>query len=418
MQGGSTKVCTIEGGTYTLSANLAFTSSDNGEMWVAYFGQTPVVSGASIFGLTAIGVTEIAIEGITFTSLVNSRTNVGLDFVYNGSNFIGVTELTFRWNTIDFNGVTAGEGQLMGGINLQSSLIDSNTFKNQLFPVGGGSAQGGAIKLWNGSSNNTFSHNLCSNLYGYCVQIISYAGALCNNNGVDRNIAQSINQTNVDMGAFYIWDSSNSPNPGSAVGNSFTNNEVFGNLSSHAQPTGTSAFYLDTYSSHVTVSGNICSQCGNWPLQFNSLNNDTITNNIFDISGNQAFNGIVAGFALSDSNNTSSSFTHNIIYDSGAWPTFGPQSALWWLIVGSPPTTLSNNLYYSPTGNAPNPSGIVDGGGPAGITDTNPLNANPLFANPSANNYALSPSSPAYTDISWSTLPTDQGPVDSPFVSN
>jgi len=422
MQGGSTQVCTIEGGTYTLAANLIFTASDNGEMWIAGFGDTSIIDGASTYQMTAIGVTGLTIEGIIFKHLNPSATNsnAGFSVGYNGGSFSAVTGLVFRWNAIDFAGVTSGKGQLIEAPNLHSSLIDSNTFENQLFPVGAESAQGGAIELWDGASGNTFSHNLCSNLYGYCVQIVSSSGALCNNNSVDRNIAKNTNQQSIDMGAFYIYDVSNSPNPGSAVGNSFNNNEVFGNQSSNGANPGVSAYYLDTYANNVTLIGNVCNKCGDWALHLNSLSNATIKNNIFDISTLTPNAGAYVAFLSMSTANSGSSFTNNIIYNGRAWAHFGSVPSLWWLLGRGvvPPATIDNNLYYSPSGSAPKPSGIVGGGGPANVNDTNPHNANPLFVNPSANNYALSANSPAYSDIAWSALPTDQGPVDSPFVNN
>ena len=118
---------------------------------------------------------------------------------------------------------------------------------------------------------------------------------------------------------------------------------------------------------------------------------------------------------------TGNKVNHNIFYNTAAtWPS------LYWLsgpgtngayTGSSVPPASTTNLYWGPTaGNVPNPTGFGGGGT---VTDANPFNANPLFVNPAANNYALTPGSPAFSDIAWPAgdLPTDRGPVNSPFVA-
>jgi hypothetical protein len=171
--------------------------------------------------------------------------------------------------------------------------------------------------------------------------------------------------------------------------------------------------YEDQGSTGILVKGNIFSNCGDWSIKTScSLGATDVTQfNIIDGTNNTIDAG---GYAIAHempcTSNPGYTFSNNIVYDgNGSWWSY-----FWWIAGDAPQTNLPNittNLWYSPAGNAPNPLGIVNGAYPANISNANAFNANPLFVNPAAGNYALSPSSPAYADIGWTTLPTDQGPL-------
>ena len=179
----------------------------------------------------------------------------------------------------------------------------------------------------------------------------------------------------------------------------FTNNIIEGN----GDGSGTDqsvGIYLDAATSNALVSGNICRSCGQWAWQLNWGSNNTIQNNIFDLSAPgtqlalyQDFTGLhgMAGNV----------FTRNLVY-------FANQTSLYSgnILAGDMPITASRNLYYSPNG------ARIQAG--AFITDSYPIYSDPLFASPAAGNYSMPPSSPAYSAVGFVSLPVDQGPLPSP----
>jgi hypothetical protein len=99
---------------------------------------------------------------------------------------------------------------------------------------------------------------------------------------------------------------------------------------------------------------------------------------------------------------TGNTFTNNIIYSAGSF-----QPSLW--AFGGSGIQLpvdTTNLYYSAiSASIPN---VV-------VVDSAPKYANPQFTNPSIGDYSMPSSSPAYSQISWQTLATDQGPLPNPL---
>jgi hypothetical protein len=211
-----------------------------------------------------------------------------------------------------------------------------------------------------------------------------------------------------DCGSFYFYDPA-----GGSTGIVYSYNSAFNRAASAQAGKGSVCFYEDAGTAGMLLKGNIMSACGDWSIKTGCSPGATnVTEfNIIDATNNTANSGGVA-FAneYPCSGNPGYTFKNNIVYDgNNSWLSY-----MWW-IEGLPPQTnlptVTTNLWYSPAGNAPSPFGIVNGAGPASISNTNAFNANPLFVNPAVNNYALSPSSPAYADIGWTTLPTDQGPL-------
>jgi hypothetical protein len=406
MRGGSIKVCTVnDSGTYTLGANLSLTSSDSGDTWVAGFGQTPIIDGHSAtYGITANGANPWAMGGFHFQNMIHGTGLTGAITFGNGT-------LTFRWNTLTGYsqwGLFSGTGPV------SNALIDSNTFTGGL--LGGGNEPSAVALGPNGvATNNTITHNLCTNLAGGCILILGNASNPSINNTIAYNLLTNVdNSTTIsDWGAIYI--SGGGLGAGSS-GNTIEYNHIFGNNPSYNR--STKAIYLDgsvsgqAGTSNTLVKGNICNSCGDWAVFWHCGGGNNIQYNIFDVStiGSGALSSVHGYQDTSPCGSgfmTGNSFNHNIIYNSGAWTNLG--SGIAWVSgqTGADTTpTDTTNLYYSPTGNAPHASGF---------TDASPFNANPLFVSPGTNNYALQSSSPAFSLIGFPILPTNQGPVNSPF---
>jgi hypothetical protein len=379
MEASSIKTVTLRAGSYSLaSTSLTFSSQDAGEKWLPYSNEIVTLDGGGIGYISVVGANNLTIEGLVIQNLAGVEPPAG-----GGGLFLTGSGYTIRWNTFLNCNVSC-----LSGSAVQNSLIDSNTMNGQSpgNPTGSIANAFSAIMMWNGSSNNQITHNLIENCQGGGVAFAEAAeGPPNNSNIIDRNILQDVDTNVVDMGALYIIDRTLS-----AVGNKITNNHIFAKGGLNYLTNQTKAIYLDEGTSNTLVSRNIVgSKTGEYPAIVTNGTNDTVINNIFDISSGGQF--IVGGTA-----STGSSFTHNIIYSSGSFP------GTLWVINSSTLPTDNTNLYFSATGaSIPN----------TGVVDTNPFNANPGFTNPSGNDYSIPLSSPAYGLISFQTLPTDQGPV-------
>jgi len=358
---------------------MQFNSADNGEQWSAYSGETVTLDGARTGGININGGSNIGFNGFTFQNLGGSGIYVSV------GNNLSITRNTFSG---------CNQACIAGG-GITNSTISDNTMNGQSDPTAW------TIHMWSGSSNNQITHNLIQNTQGGGISFAAdVIGPAMNNNVVDRNILQNIATNAMDSGAIYIFDRSHS-----SFGNRITNNLIknVGNGTGYAT-NWTKAIYLDDQTSNVMVSGNICKNCGNWAWCIHGGDHNTLVNNIWDISagGNplglyQATDSALHLTAYGMGNNV---FQKNIVYFSGPVPSnlyqvnTTPSEAL--------PAT-SQNLYYAANG-ARVPNGEV-------IIDSNPVYADPQFAQPSAANYSMPSSSPAYTQIGFQPLVTDQGPT-------
>jgi hypothetical protein len=401
MEGSSIKTTTIESGTYSIvGSSLTFGSNDSGETWIPLQNAAVMIDGGGSGYMSATRATGLTVEGFTIQNL--GQGPVGAGFYLNGSSY------TIRWNTFLNCYINC-----LSGSNVQSALIDSNTMNGQ----GPGNPPGNigqafsAIQLWYGSSNNSITHNLIENIQGGGIDLDDGpSDPPINNNIIDRNLLKSVTTNVVDMGALYLYDES-----GSSTGNQITNNTVLGG----GNPVNsTKCIYLDGSVSNVLVKGNICAhQSGGQPDEYSVFihggRNNNITNNILeaqqlanftDYWGNTQ-NGGYLGAVQSDTGITDgsgNSFTHNIVFSPGSWP-----SPSWQLLTsGYPKPSASYNDYYSMTGESVSQYGV---------TDSSPFTDNPLFTNPQGDNYTIGAGSAVYTDISWQSLPTDQGPLVNPF---
>ena len=186
----------------------------------------------------------------------------------------------------------------------------------------------------------------------------------------------------------------------SAVGNQITNNIIDGNGGIHFLNNWTKAIYLDDLMSNVLVSGNVCRNCGQYALQYHAGDHNNVVNNIFDLSGGALLglyqnNPLMTGYGMAGN-----AFQNNIVYFSSTVP-----NPLWTVRIESRDALPADatNLYYSATG-----ASISDGGQ---IVDANPVYGDPQFSHPSGGDYSMTATSPAYTQIQFQALPTDQGPL-------
>ena len=393
MQASTIKMATIRGGTYSIaSTNLAFDWRDTGETWIPYQNETVVIDGSGSGYVDGHGADNLSFMGLTFQNLGSGTGGGGLHL--NGSGHI------IRWNKfLNCNSAC------FSGSGFYNSLIDSNAIDGQSpgNPVGGGAYS--AINLWYGSSNNRVSHNLIENTQGGGIAF--GAGATdpaINNNIIDRNILRNVNTKAVDNGAIYMMDRTHT-----AVGNQITNNVIDGNGGVNFLTNWTKAIYLDDLMSNTLVSGNICRNCGQYAVQYHGGDHNIIVNNIFDLSGGALLGLYQDLLQYGNYGMTGNVCKNNIVYFSSTAP-----NSLWrW--SQDPNDTLmtkptdTTNLYYSATGTSiPNSGHIID---------ANPVYANPQFTNPSAADYSMPPTSPAYTQIQFQPLPTDQGPLPYPNIS-
>jgi parallel beta-helix repeat protein len=341
------------------------------------------LDGGGTGATNASGATGLKFKGLTFQRLGKGG------MYFNG----GSSSPVIRWN----NFYNCQDMCVSGVIN--NGVIDSNTFDGN----GPGNTTGtngitsAAVNLWYGSSGNQVTHNLIQNCQA--AGIVFSDGPSdppINNNIIDRNIVRNVDTNTTDSGAIYMMDRSHS-----SVGNQITNNVISGNGGSTYLTNWTKAIYIDDLMSNVTVSGNICRNCGEYGIQIHAGDHITVVNNIFDLSSSGTVLGLYQNNTLyTDYGMTGNVFQRNIIYSSGSTP-----SPLWQVGIG-PSDALpadSTNLYYSASGAAISNSGQ--------IVDTNPSYTNPQFTNPAAGDYSMPSTSPAYSLIQFQKLPVDQGPV-------
>lgn len=356
---GTIKRVVVRSGTYTLGANLVFTSSDNGCYWVTYQNELVTINGASSFLVSSSGITTgsggLTIKGFTFNNLVPTSGNTG--FTITGSGY------RILWNT--FTNCTQF---ILGGGNCDNSLIDSNTFVNQT--PGNTVATTGlsCINFFFGSSDLTISHNLVNGAAGGGIDNAAGLGdPTFNNTIIDRNLLVNTCYNTIDNGALYFLDRN-----GTTTGGTITNNLIVGCGSPLS--TTVKSIYIDEFSCNNTVSGNlVVNVAGQAALQNHGGSNDHFTNNAFVILPSTELGFYQTSGQTGANVMSGNTFQHNIVYYTTT--AVSPQ----WQISGTPLNfpSDSNNLYFS--GNS---SSISNTGS---IVDSAPVNLDPQFVNPKGN---------------------------------
>jgi len=361
MQGSSTKVVYLMGGTYARTTMLWLTTADAGESWLGYPEQTPILDGGGTLA------TAIAVEG---------------------------NNITIRWLTIQNvvnTGILAGNAVSSGGGGgVSGVLIDSNTIKN-IYSTGWSQA---AIRAY-GFNNGRISHNLIRNA-NYCgIIVLASSGStqIITNLTIEYNAIYDTMKTVADGGAIYVQDV-----PHLSTGITINNN-IIGNYGS---PTNQSkAIYFDDEMSNVTAKNNIVYGTGSFAFQIHGGNNNVFENNIFDISG-----AAQLGIYQYSSGNPNYGMSGNVITCNIVYSSSAPPYSLWYseLQSNDVPPTVSKNLYWDTSAALHNTGSVVD---------ALPTVGNPDFVNPSQANYAFASTPPSF--CAFAPIDTSQvGPVPNP----
>ena len=105
--------------------------------------------------------------------------------------------------------------------------------------------------------------------------------------------------------------------------------------------------YLDDMMSNITANGNILANCGNFGLIVHGGNNNSFTDNVFNLGSGQTFfyqdcdtaAGSCSAASSVNFGMNNNSFTNNIVYLSGSIP-----SSLWTVIDQSVSDSPDQNL--------------------------------------------------------------------------
>jgi hypothetical protein len=386
LRGSSDKTAIVRGGTYTLGSNWNFDGNDNGETWIPYTGETPIIDGASSYGLLLDTVSNWTMNGFTFNNmgLAGLQGEQAAVYAQNGSNN------TMRWNT--FNNVINGAIHVAGspGINISDNTVNGET----------GDKYG--VLTARQSDNATFAHNLVRNTIGNGIGI-NAASTSMSNASIDRNLLIDTCTSTTDMGALYYQDTQRS-----STGVQFTNNYILRTGNAPGSD-NIHAIYLDDGASNVYVGGNIVVTKSEWGWMIHGGNNNLIENNIFDVSNGNSWGlyGTSTEFGTGghmDGNEV----RKNIVYSAtGFGQAWGGAMINNFTSNGEASPNVHDNLYFSASG-----ASIPTNDYP----DSHPIYANPLFNNPGANDYSMSGSSPFFT-MGGQPFATDQGPRPNPYAA-
>jgi hypothetical protein len=383
-QSSTIKTTSIETGTYSIASQpLTFGAQVSGETWVKYQTNAVTIDGGGTGYADANGVNNLTIKGLTFQNLGVGPNGGGMYLSGSGETIQGNTFL----NSLD---------SAISGASLTNSLISNNTVNGQSpGNFDGTSNEYAAMLFWYGSSGDQITHNLIENAQGGGIQFSAGPTDPANNNDIiDSNKLINVDTSTFDNGAIYLDDRTHT-----ATGDQITNNVIDGNGNGQNNDE-TKGIYLDDLTSNVLVSGNLLyGNVGEYGIQFHGGNKNTIQNNVFDLSSGETLGLYQDDPTWGQYGMTSNDFKSNIVYYTGAAPS--PQ---WeWAQSDTSMAALADtgNLYYSASGAA------ISNSGP--IVDSRPYYANPQFQSASTGNFSMPSTSPAYTDLGWKTLATNQG---------
>jgi hypothetical protein len=419
MQGSSVKTCFLQAGTYTglstcnfntntgvsVTAYVCRTSSDDGEVWAAFPGEYAVLDGEATAWDNGVfvpfesnGTSNNTIQGLTMQHFAG-----GGPYEYQPVN------LTIEDNVIQEmynNGGTNGEYVAQG--------------------------PGGCTYVLNWWSNVNISHNLCQNLAGYGITTNSgtqgtngYSMSLTYDNNIVSNVCTDASDCGGIYTGWYPW--------GNTIDLGANLVHVTDNLIRNVGSANTSGacIYLDIQSSGVTATGNVCSGVYTWAVEYDLGTNNTLSNNIFDISalaptwsndGSENntvwFDTFVSCGNQGCAQQGSATFTGNVIYNgnesSGPPDYMGIYYGSASSYVTSP--VMGTNWYWTATGSFSNSpycwANATLASGNSGVCDSSGVTEDPLFVDASANTpagYQLQASSPVLA-AGFSQIVQTQGP--------
>jgi hypothetical protein len=375
MEGSSTKLCYLRGSAtvYSVPSQITLNDpTDAGETFANY--PTDAICSAKIDGgSTGDGsgdfeIIEVHTSNVTFT---------GLQF----QNFQ--------------QAAVKSVGQNHGGIADAGFLAQDNCVTG----AHNNGTNGGPFSTW-GAQNMVVLNNVIWNTEGNAVDMHntqsgdSWAGA-----DVENNYIANTNSSNPDMGCIYAWDGAElSPGTFTWKHNLCNNSGSLGNINK--------GIYLDDRVSGGTVTYNIVVGAGANAFWVHGGTNDTLNCNIWDLT-NQGQSYSLGGYQDDGASNMSGqSFQYNIVINYGSYS----QPAIDNLLGGDDVPTFASNIYHNYTGGT-----LAQGG----ITDTNPLNEDPLFTVTTGNwSYPLQSGSPYASNCSLSEMATAFGYPGFPVPAN
>jgi parallel beta-helix repeat protein len=404
MEGSSIHTTYVEGGTYDMSSALNLTSADDGMSYLAAAGATPILNGGSS-GLnnlvTLNGANNVTLQGLTFENtgsaslggavvLDNSTGDSILanDFANNNTGLLvsGSNNNLISGNVID-NSVIAGVSVTNGS---SSNTIDSNTISGTTVEgTGTGSA---AVYVVNGGTDNAITHNVISNTAGAAINVTTWMpSSSADSNGSDTIANNTITNANSatsgwssaengsqDSGAIYVANTTGD-NMNMTIDNNYVN--TLTDPSSGLDV----GVYLDAWASGVTVSNNVV-EGGNMSFLLHGGENDTLTNNVFDVGSNTETNlgaGLIQSAPTNYGLNAPNPMTNDTVSDNVIYSTADGTSNAYVVYGGT--ANVSGNLYYNTNGQPINTDGV----------DSAPLTGNPQFTSPSTGNFSLGAGSAA-----------------------
>jgi hypothetical protein len=317
-----------------------------------------VLDGASAYYISFSAPGPFSFEGFVIQNMIAGGPALPASIALSNNGGTLNSNLTIRWNTF-LNCLD----NCIGGYVSDNILIDSNIFRNQS-PANNGSGNNySAINLYLQGHNVTTTYNDCGSLQGECVaeQPQTNAGDTYGTYTISHNLAQNVNLTGLDAGAFYWRDDGRMCNFSGCW--TVYGNYVSNNASTFQTNSATRCYYADDKASWATVTGNVGIRCGSTPWQIHGGNNNVFTGNYWDISDACAAGNMFVGFYSSPVTGNFGMAGNvtggNIIASSGCFPN-GLYSVI--LTGGDALPTNNGNFYYSRTGSViqPNYAGIID----------------------------------------------------------
>jgi hypothetical protein len=411
------------------NALICQTASDNGEVWAAWPGDTPVIDGGCPSSSGNVPVPDIA--GCVFVAFESGYANSGGSYV-TGMTRQGLTlQHFYGGGYYDYNPTNLTE--------------TDNTFQDLYNTCGAASngddptcnGAGGGTSVWDWWTNYDVSHNFVQRLAGFGITGASGASGLGGYSmtfSYDLNVVNTICTGNSDCGAIYLgWYDTNNIS-GLPIGTLNATENMVSNVTNGGCGNGDEALYLDNSTSAAKVAGNIAFGIWTNGITVNDGGqNNLITNNIFDSTacpsqvtdGNQnVYSWYMPGGGAGTGDNitfgpgtvngvtTGGNITYNA---SGTAPT--PQGLMFGGSGDSTFPTLGLNWYYTATGSFPfSPFGWSNGSSALGLYDSSGvlLSGNP-FVNAAAGTaagYQVINSGAGATIISngWKQIGQNQGP--------
>jgi parallel beta-helix repeat protein len=406
MEDSSIHTTYVEGGTYNLSSSLNLTSADDGMSFIAASGDTPVLNGGGWLSniITLNGAENVTIQGLTFentaigdgngaVSLIDSSNNdiVGNLFQNNdrGVLLTGSDYNTVSGNEMD-NSTTAG---INAGAGSDHNTFDSNIINGVSIASGSDTSSGGIFIT--GGDYNSITHNLIENTAAPGINLNNWVSDASDTTNLDIGNTISYNSvidandssSDTDSGAIYI-DGRAGVDTQTTINNNYVNN-----ASSPSDGLNV-GIYLDDFTSGVTVTNNITTG-GNFAFLIHGGENDTLSNNVFDL-GTTAASNLGGGLIQSEgggpiSQMTGDSVTGNIFYSTAS------SSPNAYIVYGGS-ASVSGNLYYNTNGQSFNTQGM----------DNSASYGDPDFTDPSTGDFTLGSGSAAssigFQNIDQSTI--------------